>query len=124
MIRFYVVTAIILSLTACSGSVEVDPASVIPGSWGCDDEIILTINPNGKYEWRVLPYDEVTLYTEGNEFLRMNEDGGHSILGKWRLDGDILELDMLGEADRFTLTFQSQTSFRMNGPESYSCIRQ
>ena len=124
MIRLYSIIGISLILASCSGSVDVDPAAVLPGSWECDDGIVLTFKPNGKYEWRVPPDDQLTIHVESNEQIRMNDDGGHSILDSWRLDANTLEMDMLGEADRYSLSFQSESKFRMEGPDVFSCRRQ
>ena len=41
----------------------------------------------------------------------------------WRVDSTTLEMDMLGETDRYTLKFASKTSFKMSGPDSFSCQR-
>lgn len=123
MLRLYSLTGLVFFLVSCSGSADVNAAAVLPGSWECDDEIILTFKPNGTYEWRVPPSDEVTIYVESNENIRMNDDGGHSILDEWRLSSGMLEIDMLRETERFSLNFQSETAFRMIGPETYSCSR-
>ncbi len=123
MLRLCSLPTLLFFSISCSGSAGVDAAAVLPGSWECDDEIILTFKPDGTYEWRVLPSDVLTLHVESNENLRMNDDGGHSILDTWRLSSNTLELDMLEETERFSLNFQSDTAFRMIGPETYSCSR-
>ena len=82
---------------------------------------MVSFDANRSYEWRVPLDDEATLYTESNDYIRMNADGGYSLLGKWRLNNDLLELDMLGETDRYRLDFSSETSFRIVGPDSFSC---
>ena len=111
----------VLVLTSCSSSVNVDAMTVLPGSWLCDDGIVITFNSNGKYEWRVPPDDEVKLYVESNNQLRMNEGGGHSILDNWRINAGALEMDMLGETDQYELEFKSKTKFRMVGPDTFTC---
>lgn len=115
---------IILFLTSCSSSVDVDAATVLPGSWLCDDGIVITFNTNGRYEWKVPAYDDIEFYTESNDQIRMNDDGRHSIFDKWRLNSDSLELDMLGESDRYALKFKSKSEFRMVGPDTFVCKRQ
>ena len=124
MIRPYTLLGIILVLASCSGSVDVDAAAVLPGAWECDDGIVITFKPNGKYEWRVPPDDQVTIHVEDNVHIRMNDDGGHSIFGDWRLSANNLEMDMLGEAERYSLSFKSESNFRMDGPDALSCQRQ
>ena len=124
MIRPYSLLGIILVLTSCSGSVDVDAAAVLPGAWECDDGIVITFKPNGKYEWRVPPDDHVTIHVEDNDHIRMNDDGGHSIFDDWRLSANNLEMDMLGETDRYSLSFMSESKFRMDGPDTLSCQRQ
>lgn len=116
--------AMFVFLCACSSSVDLDPTTTLPGSWECDDGIVITFNSNGRYEWRVPEYDDVTFYTESNEYIRVNEGGGYSILGGWRIDAGKLELDMFGEADRYSLNFDSDASFRMSGPDVFRCRRQ
>lgn len=111
----------VLLLTSCSGPVDLDAAATLPGSWLCDDGIIITFNANGKYEWRIPSDGEVTLYVEGNEYIRMNDDGGYSILDEWTLNGDFLEMNMLGETDRYILDFISESKFRIVGPDTFSC---
>ncbi len=123
MLRQNTLAGLLFLLISCSGSADVDAATVLPGSWECDDEIILTFKSNGTYEWRVPPSHEVTVYVESNENIRMNDDGGHSIFDKWRLSSDTLEIDMFGETDRFSLKFRSATAFRMTGPDTLSCSR-
>lgn len=124
MIRPFSLLGIMLFLTSCSNSVDVDGAKVLPGSWLCDDGIVVTFNTNGKYEWKVPAYDDLEFYVESNDQIRMNDDGGHSILDKWRLSSDTLEMDMLGESDRYTLEFRSESEFRMVGPDTFVCERQ
>lgn len=113
-----------LVLISCSGSVDVDAAKVLPGSWLCDDGIVITFNSSGRYEWRVPKYPETEIYVESNDQIRMNEDGGHSILDKWRLSSDKLEMDMLGVTDRYELEFKSESAFRMSGPDTFTCQKQ
>ncbi len=124
MTRLYLLLGFMVLVSACSSSVDVDAATALPGSCACDDGIVVTFNTNGKYEWRVPPYDDIDYYFEGNDQIRMNDDGGHSILDTWRLNSDVLELDMLGETDRYSLRFRSETSFKMDGPDTFSCQRQ
>jgi hypothetical protein len=119
-----VLLGIALILASCSGSVDVDAAAVLPGTWECDDGIVITFKPNGKYEWRVPPEDGFIIHVEDNDHIRMNDDGGHSIFDSWRLKADSVEMDMFGEADRYSLSFKSETSFRMDGPDALSCRRQ
>lgn len=124
MTRLCSLLGFIVLVSSCSRSVDVDAATALPGSWKCDDGIVVTFNTNGKYEWRVPPYDEIDYYIESNDHIRMNDDGGHSILDTWRLKSNVLEMDMLGETDRYTLRFMSETSFEMDGPDTFSCQRQ
>jgi len=49
---------------------------------------------------------------------------GHSIFDNWRLNANNLEMDMLGETDRYSLSFKSDSNFRMDGPDALSCRRQ
>lgn len=111
----------VLILTSCSGSVDGDAVTALPGSWLCEDGIVVTFNTNGKYEWRVPPDDEMVLHVESNDQIRMNDDGGHSLLGNWRLNADTLEMDMLGETDRYEIDFRSSTKFRIVGPDTFTC---
>lgn len=122
MYRYVVLLTVALGATACSGSADVDPATALPGTWNCDDEIRLVLKSNGRYEWHVKHDEDYTLWTEDSEVMKMTEEG-HVLLGEWRLAGDTLELDMLGETDRYGLTFSSKTRLSMNGPERYSCSR-
>jgi len=124
MIRPYASPGIALILASCSSSVDVDAAAALPGTWECDDGIVITFKANGKYEWRVPPDDGSTIHVENNDHIRMNDDGGHSIFDSWRLNANTLEMDMLGEADRYSLSFKSESSFRMDGPDALSCRRQ
>ncbi len=114
--------AMLLIVGGCSGSANVDPAQALPGTWNCDDGITLIFKSNGKYEWHVPHNDEYSLYAESNEFIRMTDDG-HALLGSWRQNGDNLELDMMGETDRYSLNFQSDSKMRIHGPETFSCQR-
>lgn len=123
MTRLFSLFGLTVLLSSCSGSVDVDAAAVLPGSWLCDDGIVITFNENGKYEWRVPLYDDARIYVESNEQIKMNDDGGHSIMDKWRLNSNTLELDMFGEADRYALSFMSESEFRMVGPDTFSCER-
>ncbi len=123
MIRPYVLLGITLVLTSCSGSVDVDAAAALPGTWECDDGIVITYKANGKYEWRVPPDDRLTIHVENNDHIRMNDDGGHSIFDSWRLNANTLEMDMLGEADRYSLSYKSESSFRMDGPDACNRAR-
>ena len=122
--RLYLIFASILFLASCSESIDVDPAAVLPGSWECDDGIVVTFSPDGKYEWRVPPDDQLALHVEDSDQIRMNDDGGHSIFDNWRVDANALELDMFGEADRYNLSFESKSKFRMDGPDDFTCRRQ
>lgn len=124
MTKLYLFSGLALLLGACSNSVDVDAASALPGSWQCDDGIVATFDSNGRYEWRVPAYDDTKIFFESNEQVRMNDDGGYSILDKWRLDAGKLEMDMFGEADRYDLSFKSETNFRMVGTDTFSCERQ
>ena len=124
MIRPYALLGVTLVLASCSGSVDVDAAAVLPGKWECDDGIVITFKPNGKYEWRVPPDDGLILHVEDTDHIRMNDDGGYSIFGSWRLNANALEMDMLGEENRYSLSFRSESSFRMDGPDDLSCQRQ
>ena len=114
---------LVLLLASCSTSVDVDAITALPGSWTCDDGIVVTFNDNGRYEWRVPPYDDIDYYIEDSDHIKMNDDGGHTIFDTWRVDSNTLHMDMLGETDRYTLTFKSETSFRMSGPDTFSCQR-
>jgi len=51
----------------------------------------------------------------------MNDDGGHSILDQWRVNDDVLEMDMLGETDRYKLEFRSDSEFQIAGPDTFTC---
>jgi len=107
---------------ACSKSANVNPPVDIIGTWGCSDEIIVVLKSDGNYEWQVPP-GGAQFPLGGNEFLRTNPDGSYAILGKWRLSGDTLELDMLGETDKYSLAFESPTELAMSGPERYTCVK-
>jgi hypothetical protein len=122
MIKLTLATLTILSMAACSSSASVDPVSAIPGSWKCGDEVVVTFNPDGSYEWLVPPSDAVI--AGDAEFVRTNPDGSHALLGKWRLAGKSLELDMLGGTEKYELAFESATSFAMNGLDDYACLKQ
>jgi hypothetical protein len=107
---------------ACSKSASVDPSVDILGTWNCSDEIVVVLKADGNYEWKVPP-GGAQFPLGGNEFLRTNRDGSYVILGKWRLSGETLELDMLGEWDKYSLAFRSPNAITMNGPETYSCVK-
>ena len=125
MIKLALATLAILSIAACSSSVSIDPASAIPGSWKCNDEVVVTFNGNGNYEWLVPPGPGGAQFAAGSEeFVRTNPDGSYALLGKWGLAGQALELDMLGETDKYVLAFESATSLTMKGPEDYVCLKQ
>lgn len=122
MNKYTAMLATIFVIAGCSGSANVDSAQALPGSWNCDDGITLMLKANGKYEWHVPHDDEYSLYTESNEFIRMTDEG-HALLGSWRISGDNLELDMMGETERYSLSFRSETSMRIDGPDALSCER-
>lgn len=125
MLKTYSIVALASLLVACSGCSPVDPAAALPGKWSCDDEIVLTIESSGKYEWLVPPGSGVQfpMGGNGNEHVRTNEDGSYALLGNWRLKGSSLELDMLGDTDRYSIQFNSATSMVMNSDETYSCTK-
>lgn len=113
------------AITGCQGESSVEPSAAIPGAWQCDDGIVLTIKPEGKYEWRVPAGEsgQVGFAETGSEHHRVEADGGYSLLGSWRLKGSTLELDMLGDTDIYRVEFASANSVSLAGPESYSCTR-
>ena len=123
MSRLLTQLAVVWLVGACSNSVDIGPATALPGSWTCDDGIVVTFKDNGQYEWRVPPYDDIDYFIEDSDQVKMHEDGGHSIYDTWRVDSNTLEMDMLGETDRYKLRFASKTSFKMSGPDSFSCQR-
>ena len=114
-----------LLLSACSKSVPVDAATALPGKWNCNGEIVILLNANNTYEWQV-PAGGPVVFSQvgGNEHMRTNSDGSYALLGKWRLAGASLEMDMLGETDQYQLAFESAETMKLKGPETYSCTRQ
>lgn len=122
MYRTLIIVALLAGAVACSGSADVDPSTALPGTWHCDDEITLILAADGRYEWHVKHDEDYSLYTESNDVMKMTDEG-HVLLGQWRVDGDTLELDMLGETDRYSLSFSSRSRMRIDGPERYGCKR-
>jgi hypothetical protein len=120
-----ILVAMCTALAACQSGVDVDPSATLPGAWQCDDGIVLTIQDSGRYEWRVPAGEsaQVGFGTAESEHHRTESDGSYSLLGAWRLDGSKLELDMLGETDRYSVAFSSPTSVSLAGPETYTCTR-
>jgi hypothetical protein len=113
------------ALAACTSDASVDPAATLPGTWKCDDEIVLTLETDGRYEWAVLPGGplQVGFATDESEHHRVEPDGSYSLLGRWRLSERTLELDMLGDTDRYQVAFSGHGSVSLKGPETYRCKR-
>lgn len=121
-VALYAVTSL---LVACGGGGVSDPAAALPGVWACDDGIVLTIASAGRFEWRVPPGagPQVGFGTESSDQHRVETDGGYSLLGPWRFAGGTLELDMMGDTDRYQVSFSSSSSMTLAGPDQYSCNR-
>jgi hypothetical protein len=122
-LRVLSVVIALAGVSGCGGSADVDLATALPGSWRCDDGLVIDLQAPGHYEWRVPPGGPVHFPFGGNEHVRVNDDGSYALLGSWRLSGGTLELDMLGETERFNVSFGNRQSLRLRGPESYSCSR-
>jgi hypothetical protein len=103
--------------------VDIDASKALIGAWECDDGIIVTFTADGRYDWRV-PYDEgFEIGFKDNNSIRRNEDGGYSILDKWRLSGEQLEMDMWGEVDKYILNFKSDSEVQLSGIEKFTCSK-
>jgi len=123
MKKAFIPIALAVLMSACSGSADVDAQAALPGTWQCDDDVELVLNPNGSYEWHALYDDDFQISVADNEMIKVT-DRGHVLLGKWRISGDRLELDMLGETENFALNFRSATAVRLSGPETYGCEKE
>lgn len=113
---------IIILLTGCSKS-DVDARAVLPGTWACSDGIVMVLNQDGTHEWQVPPGSGNSILGD-NAMVRNMPNGGYALLGKWRVADGTLEMDMIADTDKFKVTFLSSSKMELDGPESYSCIKQ
>lgn len=110
-------------LTGCGGAAPVDTAKALPGNWACG-ELLIGFNSDGSYDWRVPPGGPVHFPLGGdNKHVKVHADGGYSLLGQWRLNGNALELDSMGETDRYQLEFSSNDAMRMKADDLTQCSR-
>ena len=108
-----------------SGTDAVDVASALPGSWKCDDGIGVALKAGGKYEWSVPAGARNVQFGEASsEQHRQNPDGSYVLLGDWRFKDGSLELDMMGDTDRYAVTMSSASALALRGDDqSFSCTK-
>ena len=63
--------ALAVLVSACSGSADVDAQAALPGTWKCDDDVELVLNPNGRYEWHALYDDDFVVGVPDNDLIKV-----------------------------------------------------